>query len=338
MNPHRHLPAADDPPGHPPPVPVDPPEAVAPPTYRDDMDNSAPSRHSAADLDSRPAEQPLLPLDDDESIPFVLTAAEEGPIGFALTARARRAVAPDSLPDLNLVRPDGPAPAPSPDPDGGIDRPGDTSPARARALRRAGVPLADIAEQLDQDPLVVAAWVGEVARTGQPGRPPRLEAVASTPAVSDEDEQELAHRLARADAARSARSRLTNDAPFAVGVGLLAATATVDRHAVTLRSGDLRLTERVLDWLAAEEPGVSGQVRVIARVGPAVAGDLARRRVADRLGLHPEQVRWTRWRGTSDPDALEVLIRLGDPHWAAAIAGWIDAALEPDEGALDLAF
>ncbi len=307
------------------------------------MDNSAPSRHSATDLDHGPldhgpAEQSVLPLDDDEPIPFVLTAAEEEPIGFALTARARRAVAPDSLPDLNLVRPERPIPAPTPDPDGAIDRPGDTSPARARALRRAGVPLGAIAEQLDQDPLTVAAWVGEVAPGGRPARPPRLTAVESTPDDRDEDQEELAHRLARADAARSARSRLTSDAPFAVGVGLLAATATVDRHAVTLRSGDLRLAERVLDWLAAEGPGVIPQVRVIARVGPAVAGDLARRRVADRLGLNVEQVRWTRWRGASDPDALEVLVRLADPHWATAVGGWIDAALEPDEASLDLAF
>ncbi|MEX2551170.1 MAG: hypothetical protein WD638_13175 [Nitriliruptoraceae bacterium] len=302
------------------------------------MDNSAPPLRSSTEHDSAPAEQPLLPLDDDEPIPFVLAAAEEEPVGFALTARARRAVAPDSLPDLTLVQRDGAAPAPTPDPDGGVDRPGDTRPARARALRRAGVPTGEIAEQLDADPLTVAAWVGEVAPTGRRRSSARLQAVAPTPAVSDETEEELAHHLARADAASRARGRLREDAPFAVGVGLLAAIATVDRHAVTLRSADLRVVGRVLRWLGTEAPGITDQARVIARVGPQLAGDLARHRVADHLGLALEQVSWTRWRGASDPSGLEVLVRLADPSGVTMVAGWIDAALEPSDTSLDLAF
>ena len=89
------------------------------------MDNSASPLHPAPEHHRPSAEQPLLPLDDHEPIPFVLTTEEE-PIGFALTARARRAVAPDSLPDLSVVR--HPAVAP-PEPDGAIDGPGDTRPA-----------------------------------------------------------------------------------------------------------------------------------------------------------------------------------------------------------------
>ncbi|MFP4312286.1 MAG: hypothetical protein ACLFS9_09965, partial [Nitriliruptoraceae bacterium] len=110
-------------------------------------------------------EQPRLPLPDGpgdrDGAADPAGADHDQPIGFALTARARRVVAPDSLPELSVV----PAVAEPVEED-----PDDTRPARARALRRAGVPVARIAAQLDIDPLLVTAWTGAVrVRSGSSG-------------------------------------------------------------------------------------------------------------------------------------------------------------------------
>lgn len=266
-------------------------------------------------------------------------AAHEQPIGFALTVRARREVAPATLPDLSVVA-DRSASTYGLE-DGALDEPGDTRPARARALRRAGVPLSEIARQLTTDTLTVAAWVGEVApqRRRQPG-PSRTDghAVAGVaqPMVEQphsdqeptDDDAEVAHHLARAAAADDARARLSSDAIFALGVGVLAGIAEVDPHAVTLTAGSVALVARALDVLCEEQPQVRSRARVIARVGPAVAGDLVRHRTATALGLDPTQVNWTRWRGAASEEAVQLLVRIAAPDLAAAVAGWVDAALE----------
>jgi len=318
-------------------------------------------------------EQILLPLDDlqrpgpsasgsgpaDRQTPSHVAGEaatdHDRPIGFALTARARRAVAPGSLPTLRVVA----AGAGSATEGGGpIEEPDDTRPARARALRRAGVPVSAIASQLDADPLVVTAWVGEVSPSRRRGgrAAPRPQAAATeadgstadastadatTPATSsapEDDQEETAAQLARAAAATQARARLQRDPRFGVAVGLLAATATVDRHAVTITTTDVRQASRALDAVREEAPEAIALLRVILRLGPTVAADLARHRVAAELGIAAEQISWTRWRSAPRPDAVQLLARLGDPSLAASVAGWIDGVLEPSPEPVDLAF
>ncbi|MCC5950128.1 MAG: hypothetical protein JJT89_16885, partial [Nitriliruptoraceae bacterium] len=130
-------------------------------------DHRSPS--AAASAAPVPAAQPALfaaplPFDDE---------ADE-PIAYALTGRARRHLAPDEVPALVVVEP----PAwsstdrsrPPDDAATLAEDPTDTRPARARALRRAGVAAADIARQLDTDPVLIRAWVGEVAPAPGAGR------------------------------------------------------------------------------------------------------------------------------------------------------------------------
>ncbi len=300
--------------------------------------------------DARQAELPLEVLEVPEDAPPGDAASSatdpqrehERPIGFALTARARRAVAPASLPELSVVtdrargdgnRIDGDRV------DGALDEPGDTRPARARALRRAGVPVSEIARQLRTDTLAVTAWVGERASRGRQGAQAgdtatAMEAVGEG-APSGHDgaapagDADIAHHLARAAAAEVARRRLEADGGFALGVGILASLAAVDEHAVTLTGGPAALHARALDLLATEQPEARRRARVIARVGPQVAGDLVRHRTATALGLDPGQVSWTRQRGVAAADGVELLVRIADPSLAATVAGWVDAALDP---------
>jgi len=282
-------------------------------------------------------EQPRLPLTEGPGSNGAGRAgagpddAHDQPIGFALTARARRVVAPDSLPELTVVH----APQQT---DEATEVPDDTRPARARALRRAGVPVARIAAQLDADPLLVTAWAGEVGVRTRPRpsmEPQGLEgrvrdagpAVASGGAPDHQDT--TAEALARAQAARHARERIAADPAFALTAGLLAGVAEIDAHAVTVTSDDLRVVQRVLDALLTARPQARTNARVVVRVGPESAGDLARHRIAAALALDVGQVTWTRWRTPPRPDAQRVLLRVADPELAEGFAGAVDAVLDP---------
>jgi len=258
------------------------------------------------------------------------------PIGFALTTRARRAVAPASLPPLSIVAGTPAAQPGSVATDGALEEPGDTRPARARALRRAKVPVSEIARQLDTDTFTVAAWVGEASSTGDVARAGAggadLAGQTVDPAATGpdaDDEANLGHHLARAAAGDLARQRLTEDPAFALGAGILASVAEVDRHAITVSATAPELLARALDALAGECAAVRERVRVIARVGPDAAGDLVRHRIATALDVEPTQVSWTRWRGADQPDAVRLLARIADPDLAATVGGWVDAALDP---------
>jgi hypothetical protein len=329
-------------------------DRVTPPPYVAGMDE-----HLRSALAPRTGAQQPLPFDDEA----------DDPIPFALTARARRTVAPERLPPLEVVpdrgaadpgssRPaptaDGPQPAavrrqPAPatrpsqasrpgddEDDGHLDDPTDTRPARARALRRAGVPVARIAAQLDVDDLAVRAWTGDVAAepTTEPepggGTAPSRPRV---PALARElEEDRTAFELARAAAREDALARLTDDPSFAAGVGLVAALAEVDTHAVTLVSPHPEVVGRVLGWLVSHAEVDPGRVRVVLRIGPDVAGDLARHRWAAGLGVPVDRVSHTRWRGAPAPDATDALVRLHDLALAATVAGWRDALLTPPTG------
>ena len=320
---------------------------VTPPTYGFSMDDTTRAhpraRTGTDDVDDGGRQQPL-PFDD----------AADDPIAYQLTARARRQVAPDALPDLRIV--DGAAPdtttarpparpAPVRDvPDGDLDLPGDTRPSRARALRRAGVALTTIADQLDVDELIVRAWIGDVTvhpaagrrtsarRPRRSGVPNGSTATASsaTDGASGEaalDERRLRFETTRATARDAAAARMATDPAFAAGLGLLAGLAVIDEHAVTVTTSRPDVAARLQGWLVDHARADRDQVRVVLRLGPGVAGDLARHRWAQALGLPPEQVVHTRWRGAPRADAEEALVRLPDRELAATLAGWRDALL-----------
>lgn len=252
--------------------------------------------------------QQPLPFDDEA----------DRPVPFALTARARRAVAPAEIPSLSVVRPveDGID-------DGAVDAPGDTRPARARALRRAGTPVAGIARALEVDELVVRAWLGDLAGRG---------GVARTVALVDTDRDDArgsrTFERARVQAQATAAERLADDAAFAAGLGLVTGIADVDEHSVSVRSADPRVTATIVRWLLASTDAAPTRFRVVLRLHPEAAADLARHRWAEALGLPVEQVAHTRTRETS-PGAEEALVRIADPAVAGAVSGWATALLEP---------
>jgi hypothetical protein len=317
------------------------------------MDETTAPEHRDADPRVQ-APQPALPFDD----------AGDEPIAYRLTARARRTVAPGSLPPLTVV---GPAAtsraAAAADDDGDLERPGDTRPARARALRRAGLSRGDIAVQLGVDPLLVDVWTADVHRsarcaTHRRGPEPAVaeaarghaEVAAATrdaapagppttsPTDRERDEAEAAFALARADAARAGRSRLAVDADLAAGVGLLLGVARTDAHAITVTVPSTALAAHLVRWIAHHLGVPADEVRIVLRLGPRVAGDLARHRWAKELGIPAERIAHARWRGAPADEAEEAVLRIADPTAAATLAGWCDALVTPAAAEVDLAF
>lgn len=284
-------------------------------------------------MDSQPSEsqrpeprrpEPQRPAAEQEVLP--LEPAAESPIPFALTARARRVVAPATLPDLTVVR--GPSDGDEPDP--GTD----TRPARARALRRAGLGYTAIAAELGLDEGAVRGWCRSVAaaRPGTSGHPATPDAAAGTTPgmghrasrVREPDDAELA-QVTRQAAAR-ATERLRDEPAFARDAGLVVGAAEIDRHGVTVRSGNRRLLAAVLRALGRWAELDPRRVRVVLGLAPDVAADILVHRWADELDLARERVTHTRTRDARDP-APRATIRIADEHLAATLAGWQHALL-----------
>jgi hypothetical protein len=273
------------------------------------------------------AAQPALPFDE----------AADRPIPFRLTARARRVVAPQALPPLTVV-PTSPEPTTrrwggtlvarperARDEEPGVgERPADTRPARARALRRAGVGPTAIARKLGVDELLVRAWVGDAVVTPTPAPPP--------PETATEHEETTGYALVRAAAAEEARELVRTDAAFAAGLGLVAAVVVADAHAATFATTRADLAARIIAWLRDRAGVEPGSLRIVLRLGTGVAGDLARHRWAETLGVPVAAVVHTRWHHAPVPAAIEALVRIADPTVAATLAGWCDALLEPAGG------
>ncbi len=302
----------------------------------------------------RAADQPTLPFTplpyDDES---------DRPIGYVLTARARRRVDPGAVPDLEVVA-GGSSPAGA-----HVDDPNDTRPARARALRRAGLDITEISAQLDVDELLVDAWTSGVRRArSRAGRgsasrrssstTPARSRATTTGAESGRTSPEVpdARLTGRRDAAsRQARGALTGDPSFALGLGLLVGIADVDRHAVTIRTTRQDVAARTLAWLRGHVEVDERRVRVVLRVGSLAAADLTRHRWASALGVAPGAVGVSRWRDAPDEAAVEVLVRVADPLVSATIDGFRRALDDtehvepfdgphhrPDDPGVDVAF
>lgn len=283
--------------------------------------------------DGRAAAPPDRPQPVQETLPF----AADDPIPFALTARARRVVAPDSLPSLRVLG------APDRRPQDralhdvapvDLDDPHDTRPSRARALRRAGVDLADIARELDVDDLVVRAWVDEVTPVRSARR--RLRAVEqgsdtasrerSARRVVEQRRAEERFERVRREACDAAGERL-GDATFSTGLGLVAGILDVGPHAAVVTVRRRALGGAVVRWLT----GVAGvppqRMRVLLRIAPQAPADVAAHAWAQTLGLPAERISYTRWRAAPDAEAEEATIRIADADASARLAGWRDALL-----------
>lgn len=270
------------------------------------------------DDDEQPAvTQPGLPLDDE-------------PIPFALTAKARRVVAPERLPDLTVVGESGRPPSA-----GDADS---TDRARARALRRAGTRPDVIARQLDRDELLVRAWVEDV-RAPTPGARPGLRPVPSadrdaTPARDGGTGERFA--AAQRSAAATAAAELL-DPDVAAGVGLLAGLADVDASAVTIRGTDLDLVAAAVIWLRRRFD--VRRVRVVLQCGPRAAADLARHAWGRALGVDPADCMIARWQDAPTPTDVRALVQVPDPEVAGRLAALRDGLAAVVSGRADgLAF
>lgn len=302
---------------------------------------------------------PATDLPTGAQVPLPFDDEAEQPIPFALTARARLTVAPHDLPALRVVS----APVSQPPAagaagahaDGSADPldatepidPSDTRPARARALRRSGVTTDAIAEQLGVDELLVRAWTGRVpvARPARGGRS-RTAAASVTGAPQPvlhaggrdarDEAARTAFELARAAARSEARRRLLDDPKLAAGLGVLAGVAEIGATAVDVTTTDPRLAGAVVRWLTEVLGADRHEVRLVLRVGPRAAADLARHRWGRAVGIAPDRIRTTRAVATVADDAVEGVLRVVDPHLAAAAAGWrdalLDGATDPDDG------
>jgi hypothetical protein len=284
-----------------------------------DETRQLPPRTTRRTRDTPPQVQQPLPFDDES----------DRPVPYALTVRARREVAPEDVPALAVVR----RPGVGADATGSLDEPGDTRPSRARALRRAGMPVSAIVRALDVDELTVRAWLGDLAGRSAPASPRTRQGGAAPPSSGS-----LTFERARERARETAADRLEQDPSFAAGLGLLAGIADVDEHSVGVTTDDPRVAATVVGWLLRYTDATPGRIRVVLRLAPTTAADLARHRWADAMGLGIEQVAHTRSRTTVE-GREQALVRLADPQVAGTVTGWSQALLDPPSPEpLDAAF
>lgn len=276
--------------------------------------------------------QGVLPLDLDP----------DDPVPYRLTPKARRVVAPDTVPTLEVVAP--PTPGVDADVDDhevpvDLDDPHDPRSARARALRRGGMSVVAIAQRLDVDELAVRTWTGDLDLRGR--RRPRLRAVRPTqddtaaarpvPADDEASDDRLArHHVAFVQARRDAAdgaAPLMADPTFVRGLALTVAAADIDQHALLVALRDRDVARTVRAWLV-DHAGVDVRdLRVVLRLGATAGADLVLHRWADSLALPPDRIARTHWRSAPSEDAVEVLLRVRDARVAARVAGWRDALL-----------
>lgn len=299
----------------------------------DTTPREGPDTHATSPRDQ--GVQAVLPLDLDP----------DEPVPYRLTPKARRVVAPDAVPALEVVTPP-PAEQVSPAESShqvpvDLDDPHDPRSARARALRRGGMSVVAIAHRLDVDELAVRTWTGDLDLRGR--RRPRLRAVrevgshptgTAAPGTSPDDDRLARHHAAFARARRAAADeagpRLA-DPVFVRGLALTVAAAEFDEHALLVAVRDRDVAHTVRQWLV-EHAGVDPRdLRVVVRLGDRAGADLVLHRWADALDLPPERLARTHWRSAPSRDAVEVLVRVPDARVAARVAGWRDALLGTDD-------
>ncbi|MDX1621796.1 MAG: hypothetical protein R3320_12440 [Nitriliruptorales bacterium] len=265
----------------------------------------------------------------DEAVQAALPLDLDAPIPFELTARARRAVAPSSLPALEVVSDGATSIADVP-----AEDPHDTRPARARALRRAGMSLSGIAAELDAPPDAVAAWVVAVdpvtsaqrrLRSVDGGRIARPRAVK---AAAEAEHARQRYEAARRDARAEVEDSLDGTDPRLAGLGVVVGAAQVDEHAILVRTTERPVAVATSRWLQQHLLDDPGRLRVILRVAPQAPGDMVRHAWAELLGVPAERVSIARWRNAPDVDSVEATLRVADAAAAGRFAGWRDALLD----------
>lgn len=265
--------------------------------------------------------QPSLPLDFDQPIDG------DAPVPFRLTPRARRAVATDPGPELRVVTDQDP-----------ID-PHDPRRARARALRRAGRSIEQVAAALDLEPTLVHAWTTDLGRPKRRGRHlrPVADPTGADPTdVDQHDPRRIEFDRLAAQAQDDARERL-GSAQFVRGLALVVASAEISLHGALVGVQDGATAKRVVAWLLQTAGVDSARLRAIVRTDRHGA-DLAAHRWADDLGLPREQVAVTT---STSPDGHAVLLRIASSEAAARLLGWrraLLAAEDLDLDPVDLAF
>lgn len=257
-------------------------------------------------LSRRPGSPPVqepVPEHAQPTLPFA-DSALDAPIPYGLTARARRVVAPSTLPDLAVL--------PGKDGNDFADQRFDTRPARARALRRSGRNLPEIAAELEVGEEFVAAWTRDV----MPRRRSRTRRSTSwLQPVGDSVAAALEPRAAAVD----------NDELAAVGFVL--GLAEVTTHALTIATTDPVVARSVVRWLQARVGVHAARLRVTLTTGPAVARDLTAHRWAEAVGIPVESVVAAPWPDAPEPTAVRARLRVADPQVAATVMGWRAALL-----------
>lgn len=250
-----------------------------------------------------PVAQPMLPFGD---------ATRDTPIAYGLTARARRVVASSTLPDLTVL------------PGIGEDRSAadrfDTRPARARALRRSGRNLPEIAAELNVGEELAAAWTLDVVR-----RPVRSRGRRSA--------SRLRHPGDAVAAALEPRT-IQADGDLAA-VGLVLGLAQVTSHAIAVETTDPAVAGAVARWLQNTIGVPASRLRALLAAGPAVARDVVAHRWAEMVGIPAENVLAVPWPQAPEPTAVRGTLRVADPRVAAMVSRWRTTLLagalpEPD--------
>ncbi len=251
---------------------------------------------------------------------------ELAPVPFTLTARARRVVAPESLPSLAIVTTsDGVDP--KDDGEQEADDTADPRRARARALRRAGVTIEVIATELGVEAERAIRWTDDVT----PAKPAQRRQEVS---LRRRDQEAPAAYVSGRAAARAAWKRGT---AVSHGAAMAAGFAEVTPFAVRLR-GELAVVAGILQWLRDATGVQDTVVRAQVAAAPGAALDEVAHRVAQRLRLPVEEIATRPWADAPDADAVEVAVRIADPHLAGTIAGWREgllAELLADPGLLE---
>lgn len=239
--------------------------------------------------------QPMLPFEH---------ATPDAPINYELTARARRLVASSTLPDLTVL--------PGLDEDRSAADPFDTRPARARALRRSGRNLPEIAAELAVGEELAATWTLDVAR--EPVRVRRRRSAFGLGRVGDAVAAALEPRARQAEGDLAA-------------AGLVLGLAEVTTHAITIEMTDPALARAVIRWLQDRIGVPCARLRMLLATGPAVARDLAAHRWAEMVGLPRDNVLAAPWPEAPESAAVRATLRVADTGAAALVGNWRTALL-----------
>ena len=171
--------------------------------------------------------------------------------------------------------------------------------------------VATIAAAMDVDPALVASWTVDVA--------PAREAAPTRRAVRAPGRDRGGRRsTARPGAGPVADRELS----AAAGVAVALARVDADGSAVTLTDDRPDVLAAALGAIRAEATLPAGSVRIAARTGSAIAADRLRADLVRTLGVPVDRVVVGRWHGPTDPDAVEVRVRITSAAAVRVVDAW----------------